>query len=183
ERPARMPLMVICTSRNSLPEEAGQELRLGPLSEVNMADFVSHRSRTQSLSRKQQEHVLQLSHGVPLYALLLMRQTVNDLSLDHSCRLTDAICVAMTRLPPAALEVAQLAALMDARPDVCALGRVLAMSEDVAREAISCLQDAGILMESAKAGLESPMIVKLALERMTPRKTRQRLHTLIARHL
>src|SRR5690606_3217115 len=157
ERPARMPLMVICTSRNSLPEEAGQELRLGPLSEVNMAEFVSHRSRTQRLSRKQREHVLQLSHGVPLYALLLMRQTTSDLPLDHSCGLTDTLCVMMRQLPPAALEMAQLAALMDIDPEVCTLSRVLAMSEDVAREAVSCLLEIGILMERAGKGLESPV--------------------------
>src|SRR5690606_33408659 len=40
-----------------------------------------------------------------------------------------------------------------------------------------------ILMEHASNGLQSPVLIKLALERMTPRKTRQRLHTLIARYL
>lgn len=182
-KPSRMPLMVIATSRAKVVDESERTLRLGPLSDASMAQFVSHRSRTQKLSRKQRQHVIQHCHGVPLYALLLMRQTTQDLPLEYSCGLTDTLCVEMQRLPPAALEVAQLSALLDATTDRCMLGAILAMSPEVVQSAVSHLLEDGMLVELADGVLSSPILVQLAIKRMTPRKTRQRLHTLITRYL
>lgn len=183
ENPTRIPLMLIATSRAIVSEDDERTLRLGPLSDVFMAQFVAHRSRTQKLSRKQRQHVLQHSHGVPLYAILLMRQTINDLPLEYSCGLTDTLCVELQRLPPAALELAQLTALMETSLEVGTLGDILAMSQDVLQSALSALLENGMLMESSTGELVSPVMIQLAIRRMTPRKTRQGLHTLVARHL
>jgi DNA-binding SARP family transcriptional activator/tetratricopeptide (TPR) repeat protein len=182
-KPTRMPMMILVTSRDVVPEPCERTLRLGPLSDSHMAQFVSHRLRTQKLSRKQRQHVLEHCHGVPLYAVLLIRQTTQDLPLEYSCSLTDTLCVEMHRLPPATLEVAQLGTLIGPRVDQETLAAVLAMSEEVAQDAISELLEKGLLMNAADGGLQTPTLIQLAVKRLTPRKTRQRLHTSIVRHL
>lgn len=183
EKPTRIPLMFLATSRASVSDDAERTLRLGPLNEMHMAQLVSHLSRTRKLSRKQRQHVLQHCHGVPLYAVLLMRQTTHDLPLEYSCGLTDTLCVEMQRLSPAALELAQLTALMGTTLESSTLGGMLAMTDDMLQSAVSCLLENGILMNRVSGELESPILVQLAIKRMTPRKTRQRLHTLVTRHL
>jgi DNA-binding SARP family transcriptional activator/tetratricopeptide (TPR) repeat protein len=182
EKPTRLPLMLLATSRVSVLNGMEQTLPLGPLEDVHMAQLVSHRSRTFKLTKKQRQHVLEHCHGVPLYAVLLMRQTTHDLPLEYSCSLTDTLCVALHRLPPAALELIQLSALMGETLDFYSLGAILSMNNTVLEEATSVLLEHGFLIRDSRGGLVRVILVQLAIKRMTPRKTRQRLHTLIVRH-
>ncbi|PWF24788.1 hypothetical protein DD235_00945 [Corticimicrobacter populi] len=182
-KPQRTPLMLLGTSRQQPADDLCQTLQLGPLNEIDMAQFVMHRSRQIKLSRKQRQHVMQLSHGVPLYALQLMRQTAQDLPLDHSSSLTDTLCLVLRQLDSGTQEIAQLILLLDERPDSATLGRILALSSDSIDTALVRLRHDGILMTAVDGQPECPVLVRLALRRTVPRRTAQRLHALIARHM
>jgi len=183
EKPTRIPLMLLATSRAPVDDDSQRVLPLGPLDEVHMAQLVAHRSRTRKLTKKQRQHVLGHCHGVPLYALLLMRQTTYDLPLEYSCTLTDTLSVALHHLSPAALELAQLCALTGEYLDAGSLASMLSMSDELVADAIPVLIERGFLVRNEVGSVGCPILVQLAIKRMIPRKRRQRLHTLIVRHL